>query len=40
MTTKFVTSFHAKLITKEKKSDTAYELTLTEETSLSKIIPQ
>lgn len=32
MPTKYVTAFHAKWITKEKKSGTAYELTLREET--------
>lgn len=40
MPTKYGTAFHAKLITKEKKSDTVYELTLSEETRLSNIILQ
>lgn len=40
MSTKYVAAFHVKLITKEKKSDTAYELTLSEETILSTTIPQ
>lgn len=40
MPIKYVTAFHAKLITKEKKNDTAYELTLRKETRLSNIILQ
>lgn len=40
MPTKYVTAFHVELITKEKKSATAYELTLSEETRLPNIILQ
>lgn len=40
MPTKYVTAFHDKWITKEKKSGTAYELTLSEETRPLNIILQ